>query len=393
MDLENLSRRDVLRLGAVAGGALLAGTLAGCESKSSAAKATGHQPGSGDAAALRVSDSAPPVVDRLAVTVVVDSFFDALVKSAKVGAVDVVRSSLGLGPDLPRQLHSEWGLGLHLQSARGDEIRTYLLDYGLSPTAGLSNLDFLKLDVAAVDALILSHGHYDHFGGLMPLLSRHRDRMRPDLTLYVGGEDTFCYRFRVPDSGDRQFYGALDRRELKKWSVRVAMAETPTVIGGQAFSTGAIARTSFETVQPSAQVELGMRDGAGCDSSHFAPEEQAGQIVPDKFWYEHATCFNVKDRGLVIISSCGHAGIVNSIKAAQAASGVDKVHAVVGGFHLTPAPEPYVAQTVEALKALNPDYIIPMHCTGRTFARLAEAAMPGRLIPSFTGTRFTFGVA
>src|SRR5581483_4750193 len=134
MDLENLSRRDVLRLGAVAGGALLAGTLAGCESKSSAAKATGHQPGSGDAAALRVSDSAPPVVDRLAVTVVVDSFFDALVKSAKVGAVDVVRSSLGLGPDLPRQLHSEWGLGLHLQSARGDEIRTYLLDYGLSPT-------------------------------------------------------------------------------------------------------------------------------------------------------------------------------------------------------------------------------------------------------------------
>jgi 7,8-dihydropterin-6-yl-methyl-4-(beta-D-ribofuranosyl)aminobenzene 5'-phosphate synthase len=390
MDLENLSRRDVLRLGAVAGGALIAGTLAGCESKSSAAKAPEHQPGSGDAAALRISDSAPPVVDRLAVTVVVDSVFDALVKSAKVGSVDVMRSGLGLGPDLPRQLQSQWGLGLHLQSTRGDETRTYLLDYGLTGAGELENLDFLKLDVAAVDALILSHGHYDHFGGLIPLLSRHRDRMRPDLTLYVGGEDTFCYRFRVPDSGDRQFYGVLDRRELKKWSVRVATAETPTVIGGQAFSTGAISRTSFETVQAAAQVELGMRDGAGCDSSHFAPEEQAGQIVPDKFWYEHATCFNVKDRGLVVLSSCGHAGIVNSVKAAQAASGVEKVHAVVGGFHLTPAPEPYVAQTVEALKALNPDYIIPMHCTGRTFARLAEVAMPGRLIPSFTGSRFTF---
>jgi 7,8-dihydropterin-6-yl-methyl-4-(beta-D-ribofuranosyl)aminobenzene 5'-phosphate synthase len=393
MDLENLSRRDVLRLGAAAGGVLLAGSLMGCESKSSALKAPDHQPGSGDATALRVSDSAPPVVDRLAVTVVVDSVFDALVKSAKVGNVDVMRSGLGLGQDLPRQLQSQWGLGLHLQSNRGDETRTYLLDYGLTGPGEVDNLDFLKLDVTAVDALILSHGHYDHFGGLIPLLSRHRDRMRPDLTLYVGGEDTFCYRFRVPDSGDRQFYGVLDRRELKKWSVRVATAETPTVIGGQAFSTGAIPRTSFETVQPSTQVELGERDGAGCDSSHFAPEEQAGKVVPDKFWYEHATCFNVKDRGLVVISSCGHAGIVNSVKAAQAASGVEKVHAVVGGFHLTPAPEPYVAQTVEGLKALNPDYIIPMHCTGRTFARLAEVAMPGRLIPSFTGSRFTFGAA
>jgi 7,8-dihydropterin-6-yl-methyl-4-(beta-D-ribofuranosyl)aminobenzene 5'-phosphate synthase len=393
MDLEKLSRRDVLRLGAAAGGVLLAGTLVGCESKSSAAKAAGHQPGSGDATALRVSDSGPPVVDRLAVTVVVDSVFDALTKSAKVGSVDVMRSGLGLGPDLPRQLASQWGLGLHLQSNRGDETRTYLLDYGLTGAGELDNLDFLKLDIGAVDALILSHGHYDHFGGLIPLLSRHRDRMRPDLTLYVGGEDTFCYRFRVPDSGDPQSYGVLDRRELKKWSVRVATTETPTVIGGQAFSTGAIPRSSFETVQASTKVELGTRDGAGCDNSHFAPEEQAGQIVPDKFWYEHATCFNVKDRGLVIISSCGHAGIVNSVKAAQAASGVDKVHAVVGGFHLTPAPEPYVSQTVDALKALNPDYIIPMHCTGRTFARLADAAMPGRLIPSFTGSRFTFGIA
>lgn len=396
MDLEDLSRRDVLRLGALFGGTLLAGgTLMGCDSKSAGAKATAkgvaHQPGSGDAVALRPGEGAPPVVDRVTVTVVVDSYYDGTSKTDKVGNVKVERTGLAHGEELPRQLKSEWGLGLHLASARADETRNYLLDFGLSPTAGLDNLNFLKLDIAAVDALILSHGHYDHFGGLLELLANHRDRLRDDLTLYVGGEDTFCYRFRVPDAGEPQSFGVLDRRVLSKANVEVVMAQTPMVIGGQAFTTGAIARNSFETVQPAHRVELGMRDGVGCDSSHFSPEEKAGAIVPDKFWYEHATCFNVKDRGLVIISSCGHAGIVNTIKAAQAASGVEKVHAVLGGFHLLPSPEPYVAQTVEAVKALNPDYIIPMHCTGRMFARFAEDAMPGRLIPSTTGTRFTFG--
>ena len=169
------------------------------------------------------------------------------------------------------------------------------------------------------------------------------------------------------------------------------MAEKPQIIGDQAFTTGAIARTSFETVQPAAQIELAERDGAGCDTSHFTPAEQAGQIVPDQFWYEHATCFNVKDRGLVVISSCGHAGIINSVKAAQAASGIDKVHAVIGGFHLAPALEPYVAQTVDAFKEIGPDYLVPMHCSGGTFTRLANAAMPGKVIPPSTGTRLIFG--
>ena len=219
--------------------------------------------------------------------------------------------------------------------------------------------------------------------------------MREDLTLYVGGEDTFCYRWSplppgAPES-ERQTFGVLDRRDLEKASVKVVMAEEPMVIGDQAFTTGAIARSGFETVQPAAQIELGAARRAGCDPSHFTPAEQAGQIVPDQFWFEHATCFNVKDRGLVVISSCGHAGIVNTVKAAQAASGVEKVHAVIGGFHLAPAQEPYVVQTVDALKAINPDYLVPMHCSGRTFTRLADAAMPGKVLPPSTGTRFIFG--
>jgi 7,8-dihydropterin-6-yl-methyl-4-(beta-D-ribofuranosyl)aminobenzene 5'-phosphate synthase len=340
------------------------------------------------------------VIDRLAIWSIVDNSHDIFLKSTTVGEpkvkCEIQRNGLGLGPRLTtQQLQSEFGLGFHLESTQGAETRNYLLDYGLSKTAEVDNLAFLKIDPATINALILSHGHYDHFGGLVPLLERYRTQMRKDLPLYVGGEDTFCYRWFPAPAGapedQRQTFGVLDRRELDKANVSVVMAEKPMVIADQAFTTGAIARNSFETVQPAAQIELAQRDGAGCDASHFTPAEQAGKIVPDQFWYEHATCFHVKDRGLVVISSCGHAGIVNTVKAAQAASGIDKVHAVVGGFHLAPAPEPYVAQTVAALKEINPDYLVPMHCSGRTFTRLADVAMPGKIIPPSTGSRFVFG--
>jgi len=335
--------------------------------------------------------SAPPAVDRLAVRVVVDSYQDAIVRSAKVGTVEVERFGTILGPGFGKQIHNEFGLSLHLESQRGDETRHALLDFGFTPTALFNNLDLLKIDTASVDALIVSHGHFDHFGGLVPLLRRDRARMRGDLPLYVGGENTFCYRWMVPPGGQPQSFGVLDRRDLTAANVRVVLADQPAVIAGHGFTTGTIARTSFEKVLPNTQVEVGMRDGAGCDPSHFTQEERAGKLVFDNHWGEHATCFHVKDRGLVVLSSCGHAGLINSIRQAQAVSGVQKVHAVMGGFHLSPAPEPYIAQIVQALKEINPDYIIPMHCSGAGFIYRVQREMPDKLILSYTGSRYILG--
>jgi len=371
----NLNRRDFLRAGAVVGGAVLVGAPVG--------RSGGWL--------ARAQTSAPPAVDRLAVRVVVDNQHDVIVKSAKVGTVDVQRVGWSLGPNLNKQLHSEFGLGFHLESHRGGETRNYLLDFGASPVAELNNLDILKVDLAAIDALILSHGHFDHFGGLVPFLKRDRAKMRKDLGLYVGGEDTFCYRWVEPPTGPRLSTGVLDRRDLAGANVRIVMAEKPAVIEGHAFTTGAIPRKSFEKAYPTPKVEIGMRDGAGCDASHFSKEEQEGKIVVDQFRNEHATCFNVKDRGLVVISSCGHAGIVNTVKQAQAVSGEKRVHAVMGGFHLTPAPDSYIAQVIQALKEIDPDYLVPMHCSGAGFVRAVQKEMPDKLIVPYTGTRFIFG--
>jgi 7,8-dihydropterin-6-yl-methyl-4-(beta-D-ribofuranosyl)aminobenzene 5'-phosphate synthase len=131
--------------------------------------------------------------------------------------------------------------------------------------------------------------------------------------------------------------------------------------------------------------------GIGCAPEGLPAEKRNLTLVPDDFQHEQATCFNVKGKGLVILTSCGHRGIVNSVRGAIKVSGISKVHAILGGFHLMPMPQEYVNSTVAALKEINPDYLIPMHCTGTTFYEVAKQELPGRVLLNSTGTRYTFG--
>jgi 7,8-dihydropterin-6-yl-methyl-4-(beta-D-ribofuranosyl)aminobenzene 5'-phosphate synthase len=344
---------------------------------------------------LHAQTSTPPTVDRLGVRVVIDSFQDALARSQKVGNVDVQRFGV-FGAGLDKQVHNEFGLSLHLESVRGGETRNFLLDFGFTPAALMNNLAIFKVDPATLDALILSHGHFDHYGGLIGLLHEGRATMRDDLPIYVGGEDVFCQRWIKGKDDQRVSAGVLDRRDLAAEKTRVVMAEQPTVIEGQAFTTGTIARNSPEKVLPNTIVEAGVSDGVGCSTesfaSHFTQAELEGRFLFDNHFGEHATCFNVKDRGLVVITSCGHAGLINTIRQAQTVSGVQKIHAVLGGFHLSPADPEYVAQIVEVLRnEIKPDYLVPMHCSGATFTQIAARDMPDKLIMSYTGSRYVFG--
>jgi 7,8-dihydropterin-6-yl-methyl-4-(beta-D-ribofuranosyl)aminobenzene 5'-phosphate synthase len=129
-----------------------------------------------------------------------------------------------------------------LAAEGGGQTRNLLLDFGFTPAALLNNLEILKIDSVTLDALIVSHVCFDHFGGLVPLLKQERAKMRADLPLYVGGEDTFCYYWRQLPDRQCESFGALDRRDLKAANVRVVMAAMPAVIAGHAFSTGAAPR-------------------------------------------------------------------------------------------------------------------------------------------------------
>ncbi len=339
------------------------------------------------------AQSAPmqvPTVDSLTIRVITDSSYD----TPRAGGnkwVKVRRSGFISRQDFRKALHNEWGLSLALESRIGSDTRHLMLDFGYTPNALLNNMEILGIDGAKMQGLIMSHGHFDHFGGLLGYLEKYRAQLPNDLALHVGGEDNFCNRKNQSGTpGHFSDWGVLDRRDLEKHRVRVVSCEKPTVVMGHAFTTGSITRKSFERVLPNTQVEYFKTKGIGCDIPE-ANAKAGGKPVADEHIHEHGTCFNLKDRGLVVISSCGHAGIINTARQAMEVSGVKKVHAALGGFHLFPAPDDYLRNTVEAMQKLDPDVIIPMHCSGPGLIAILRSEVSDKVVTSTTGTEFVFG--
>ena len=370
-----ISRRDVLCGGGASAFTLMIAALLG-----------DTQP----ARAATISGSVPEI-DALAVRVVVDSFQFAVAPSRSLEGVEIQHFGWGIRKDSPpgRTLVSEFGLAMHVETRRGTQTRSTLVDFGFTPDALINNTELLGIDPSVLDALVLSHGHYDHFGGLVGFLQKHKSRLKPKLPLYVGGEDCFCSRQWTgpPVRGD---FGVLDRKALKEANLLVTYAEGASLVAEHGFTTGQIGLRSFEKLLSPTAMKIGVEGGVGCYAERLPENERTQTMVPDQFRHELAIGFNLKGKGLVVLTSCSHRGVVNAVRQAQAASGIEKVHALIGGFHLAPYQDDYVQQTVAALKEIDIDYVIPLHCTGEPFYDKARAEMPGKVLRSYTGTRFVF---
>ena len=331
-----------------------------------------------------------PVVDRLAVRIVTDNHVDRFSLPTNAAGIGVERPAgfeqAGTAPHAT--LQAEWGLSMLAESVRGAETRRVMIDFGYTPEALLTNMGLLGIDPASIDAMVLSHGHMDHFGGLMGLLAAAGPRLKPNLPLFVGGEDCFCARH----TGAGADFGVVDRPGLLAAGLQIMLAEGPALAAGHAITSGQISRTSFERVLPASTERSGLAGGLGCDPALLPAAKNTGGFVADDFQHEIATSYVVRGKGLVVLTSCSHRGVLNAVRQAQAASGVTKLHAVIGGFHLVPPlSDDYVRQAVAELKALEPDFVIPAHCAGERFYDMARAEMPGRVIASAVGSRFTFG--
>lgn len=322
-----------------------------------------------------------PTVDWLSVRVVVDSHYERFLPKQTHEHVKIEHVGQIPGRQMTT-LAGEWGLSLHLVSSADNEKAQYLLDFGYTPDILNRNFSLLGIAPDKINGLILSHGHRDHYGGLQGFVENHRWGMRDDLSLFVGHQDVFKERWlREKGEGHVISWGALNRTALTAHKVAPVCCHHAHEIK-HAFTSGYIERNSFETVTGGTLIE----------DEHFTREEQGGKLVFDDHPEEHATCYVIRGRGLVVISSCGHAGIINSVRTAIAATGVDRLHAVIGGFHLGMAPQDYIDHTVDALEELNPDIVVPMHCTGQRFMAAFRERMPEKIVSSNLGTQFTFGV-
>ena len=324
-----------------------------------------------------------PVVSSLSVRVVVDSVFDQFMLKA-THPMCTIEHVGRIRNNFRSTLAGEWGLSLHLESRADSATAQYLLDFGYTREILVRNFDLLGIEPERLNGLILSHGHRDHYGGLPGFVTRYRDRMRDDLRLFVGGKETFREKWVGSRDEEPTSWGALDRAALEAGNVETVCCDSAHALDGP-FTTGNIAHQSFERVLPNTFVEPTPTD-------HFTEDERRGNLVPDRHPDEHATCYVVQGRGLVMISSCSHCGVINAIRQAMQMSGVDKLHAVLGGFHLGAAPADYVEHTIAELKTMRPDVLIPMHCIGRNFIARMRSEMPELLVDWNTGSRFTFGV-
>ncbi len=304
--------------------------------------------------------------DKVTVWVLTDNYYDALRPDSKI----TKRYRVVPG----KSIHAEHGLSYYVESVVNGKTTACMFDYGLDPVGVMNNIALLGLDLGKANAFSLSHGHFDHWSGAVTILKQNQSRIAGGTPFYVG-EEAFARRYSLrPGTNEAMDIGQLQKEDIEALGLKVVEVKQPVQIIPGVYFTGNIERlTTYEKVPPSLLIKRGEK-----------PE-------PDDFRGEQAVFFNVKGNGLVVLSGCAHSGIVNTVNHAQKVAGADKLHAVMGGFHLINAKPEVIQQTVADIKAMKPDYIIPTHCTGfeaiSTFAR----EMPAEFNLNTAGTQYTFG--
>jgi 7,8-dihydropterin-6-yl-methyl-4-(beta-D-ribofuranosyl)aminobenzene 5'-phosphate synthase len=320
-------------------------------------------------------------VDEVTITTLVDNSYDGLM----IDIGPARRVPMGRTPRVPAPqfeqgetvpgLVAEHGFAALVTVRRGYVTHTVLFDTGVSPNGLADNLERLDLDSAVIEALVLSHGHFDHAGGF-PGLARLRRRQGLPITLHP----LVWTKRRIVFPGLPEWQlPTLSRGALEAEGFEVIERRQPSLLLDRAvLVTGEVDRTT--------DFEIGMP----FHESRRGPEWEPDPLILD----DQALIVNVRDRGLVVLTGCGHAGVVNICRYARRLTAVDRLAAVFGGFHLTgPAFEPIIQPTVVALRGLAPEIVVPAHCTGWKAQHRLGVELPDAFIPNAVGTSVTLSAA
>jgi 7,8-dihydropterin-6-yl-methyl-4-(beta-D-ribofuranosyl)aminobenzene 5'-phosphate synthase len=309
-------------------------------------------------------------VDRVEILTLQDNYIDL----TSGDSTPMVRRAIpARGGRIGRSILAEHGFSSLLQTTTDGVDRQVLFDFGYSPDGAASNADALGLDLSRVEALALSHGHFDHFGGMAALAKRVGKKGLP---LALHPETFRPGRHMKVSETVNIFFPDLTREAVASAGLAPVESAAPYLLGGDTMLfLGQVPRaTAFEQ---------------GAPNLFYLHDREAHR---DTFEDDTAMVFHLKNKGLMVLSGCAHSGIINTVIHARAVTGVEKVHVVMGGFHLSgPGKEDLIRKTVSAMADIAPDYVIPTHCTGRNAVLAFEKAMPEKVIVNMVGTRLVFG--
>jgi len=309
-------------------------------------------------------------VDKVEILTLQDNYVDV----AAFDGTEIVQRALPVKDmEIKISILAEHGFSAVVTVYRDVVARSILFDFGFSEHGAAFNADALDVDLTGIEAMVLSHGHMDHFGGVEQLAQRvgkkgielvlHPTAFRKSRYIKV----TEDFKIGLP---------ALTREKFDNAGICIVESETPRMLLDDCllFLGEIPKKTEFEK---------------GFPRMYFDDEE--GHSKWDPIEDDSAIVAYVRGKGLVILSGCAHSGIINTVKYAQEVTGINKLYVVMGGFHLTGADfEPVIGPTTEALKALDPEYVIPTHCTGRKAVMNIEKEMPDKFLLNMSGTRMVF---
>lgn len=333
-------------------------------------------------------------VDNINITILVDNITDRLLPSLSL----VKRPPLISKKRFNKPPIAEHGFSTLVEISykyKGKKIlKKFLFDTGVSKNGIIYNSNIFGINFEDIETIILSHGHFDHFSGLISVLKKINKPIE-----IIMHPDAFLRRWIVFPDGRKARMDTLDEEEIKEFGGIIIKnkdinylprLKTTKIIHNndadnnrsnknniRVLITGEIPRvTKFEKGFP-----LQYKEG-----------KDENDLIADPFVKDdQALVMLVKNKGLVILTGCGHAGIINTINYATKVTGIKKVYAIIGGFHLTgEGYEESIPLTISQLLKINPEYIIPCHCTGWKASNEIIKSMPQKYIQTSVGSTFCF---